>query len=86
VQLLPRIGAEAQARHDLVHAARKGREHRVGLRGVGRLADHVACTDDDGVHPEHRPTRPVDRARLAGRVLERIAARPLDVRRRDHFE
>ena len=61
-------------------------EHSARIRGVGRLSELLAVADDDGVDAEHGPVAAFDRAGLAHRVLEWIAAGLLDVGGLDHLE
>ena len=64
---------QAEPRDDLVRPAGERREHRSRLGGVRRLAEHRAVEQHLGVDAEHGPPAAVDRARLAGRALERVA-------------
>ena len=61
-------------------------EHLRRVGRVARLADPAAAADDDRVDAEHRPPGPVDRPRLAGGVLERVAVGRLDEVGRDDLE
>ncbi len=62
---------------DLVDAAGERCEHAARVGRVARLAELRAVADDDGVDAEDGPPASVDRAGLAGGVLDRVAARLL---------
>src|SRR5581483_9116261 len=77
VQLLPRVGPEAEAGDDVVRAPREPFEHLLGLRLVTRLPEQLALEDHLRVDAEDRTLASVDRSRLAGRALGRRG--PLDL-------
>src|SRR4029077_14668200 len=85
-KLLPVWRAKAETGDHLVCPTGKRLEHSLGLAGVRGLADRLAGADDDRVHAQHGPRAAVDRASLAGGVLDRIAARLLLVVRADDLE
>ena len=65
--------------------AGEGLEHSLGVRGVGRLAEDLAVTENDRVDAQHRPLvgQAVQRARLAGGMLDRVVALLFVVREDD---
>ena len=68
-----------------MRSPREALEHRLGLGGVGRLAEDGAVQHDDRVDAEHERLAPVDRPSLADRVRDWILA-DLLVRRRHDLE